>query len=1044
MTCPLLPDPLPPWTNCTCSFLRGDQCGIAVPATSAWDPAASVPAGCQAYCQDLAVTGSLCEPSLQWTQLSADGQIEATDPFATETYFRYHNPDPTTGFRIDVEALGSSNFLIFASPSIAMPDRWNAIVQYVYWFGMPRVTVCPGFETEFTPGTWFISVVPLTILTDLSTAVPDLTNQARVVLRLHPGIQASATFPDPDGCDPLGFDVAPILPGVNVNCIRPGETQYRPFSASQTQVYYTMILECGLYKVLVHSPDGDRDVYQTYHKPTLADNWDLYEQARYIYGDDEFTFNPCIDGRTPPFPIYWLVDYFGSYYFTVSNRAKPLSKRIVDFSASALAQSELIHVSRMYCDDQPFDKDILSCDIWETECEYTWPLYPFLHPAPSFPMPAALNNQRSASILSTFQLGNGSDPRWPADPKLYRHVVALSEYAAPLRDILPQCYIWFSGGGMGDADGNAVDGKYFLTEDTQVNMKVCNLTQFYQLVSLAEDMYHALANLLPESSRYINEYIFALDTIYDSPVWQGCSAEAKSLISYTTFNYTQDAPMPCMYSAFDEQFAVDPCCSLQGQRMGVCPMIPTEYSIQVPSSIDSAAFYASSCSNCTTFLLNSLIDVDSSSCLLGIEKVTGDTTDERIQILKLVDRCMYDTMGPAFRDGIKCDALIDPFCQEVTVPRFHTSRCSTDTDCPGSVCDKFSLSCLVPVRLQEQALIRCIVGNLSSSSLTYLERLLSPVSAPLPPSPFSTYASELLWNRSRTTTCTGAYSIPLHLRDHWLLENMDAQCASVLNLDTTCNNILRTDNARAVPGENCRDQCGDDGQFRYYPASDQSFCDARPVCSRGAQYTTEDDCYSTQTTHFCGFCADPSDELACIEVPQLTDVNSCQSTQVCLLPDFTIRTDLTPAQCAQFTACSGKCSEYQCAGPDPQCASLSLDQCIECAFSNGTSPICPDISLSSVCYPVFERDCLTEQECISQGGSCSDQEVASPDEYLYPDGAPGYCAIHFNAIPVSLRQYFACDDERMFVDFFFILILIIYLVIYLFIYEKKTKDLRII
>ena len=1020
--CPLLPAEVEPWLNCTCAFMEEGRCGVAVAAASRFFPDAEIPDGCDEYCASLAEENGLCDDRAPaWQELTPGEVVRTSKPTEGDAlYFRYLLEDPTVGLRLDVTPQGGSNYLVFGSRSVAAPSRWNADVQFIYWSGRATITLCPGFVEEYGPGTWFFTLslmVPLD--SPVTEGFPDIQGIADVSLLLLPGAQANATYPDPDGCDTLGTgaDQQGIY---TFPCIRDGDT-YRLGVNPELIVFYMMVHECKVYHAHVHSPDGDRDLYMSFQKPNLFDRFDDYAMARYIYGDDEFSFNPCGDGRQPPFPMWFLVDYLGSFYFTVSSETVSLTKRLADWAPAPVVQGELIHTSRFYCDELPFDSNNLDCNLWGRDCRYSWPIFPFANPVPGYPLPSSLSSDRPAYLTSTLLLGDGSDPRWPKVPNKYSQVVLLdtTRVSSGLFEVLSKCYIWSPAGNLADASGHIFTGKYYFGE--QPTSPECDTEQFDDIVDLATDIFSNLTTLAPEDSRYITESVFALDTIRGTPLWQVCESELHDLIDYTCTTVVRDASAPCLSPDLSDEYYLDPCCSLDGSMVSVCPMVPTDITVQIPVQVNASAFEHSSCSSCSLYALEQLVQLESSTCSLQIESVNGDTSLARIHTLWLVDECMRDTMGPVLSDGSRCNVNEgDPICTELVIDeRYHAGQCTSDADCPlaGSVCDRLALSCLVPAAIQEQSLIRCIVDGLSESSLSALIRSLEPVPASPPPLPFESIVEELLWNRSRIDNCVGDFTLPLARRDRWVVETMDPRCAFFVANVSQCDNLLVTDNQRAVKGQNCRDDCGDNGQLRFYPSS-QEYCLDQTLCNRNGDIWEEEQCLAV--SNFCGFCSDPSSESSCIEIPGITNQNSCEQAQVCLMPDNTIRTDLTPQACQQIGECSGTCSTYRCEGSSPACGALSEEECIDCGYFNATSfTVCPSVNLLGECYPVYDRPCANEGECTAVGGTCSDRSIISMSQEFNGNAAPGFCRVPYPVRPFMLSPYMTCGETGMLPLLFF-------------------------
>lgn len=711
-----------------------------------------------------------------------------------------------------------------------------------------------------------------------------------------------------------------------------------------------------------------------------------------------------------------MVDFVGPYYFVVSSRGVDLSRRVVDWPVAPGVQSALLHAAQVVCDPDVANPDDMTCDTWSTDCRYAWPLFPFANPSAAFPQPTSLNSARPSYLVQSLYLGNGSDSRWPSLSNVHRHAVLLSgpQIESFAADQLNRCAVVFPNGALGNAQRQPVSGRYpFVTRQTTT----CNQSAFMQLTDLAHDLYATLATLNPVDDRHIIEYSFALDTIEYSPLWSACKSALTSYVNFSLQVVDIQTSASCNTSDGNAPFDVNPCCSLPGQAYGVCSTVQSTLDLQVPQAVDELAFLDNStCSDCSYYSLQQLMLVESSSCALQINGVDGDTSVDRIQILRIVDRCLAATMGDVLADGVKCSAATDPLCEEADPPRYLAGDCTTDADCTeahgnNAMCDRLQMRCLVPSVVQEQRLIQCIVANMSESTRAYTQQLLAAdTNNPAyiqPPFPVQSALEQLLWNRTRMFSCGASYEIPIHRRHHWSFEVIEHRCSAYFDI---CNNLLRTDKERAKDGETCRDYCGNDGAVSFYPTTEQS-CLAWSTCNWNINTTDQHDClFSTPAANgfFCGVCADDTQQSDCLYLSDVTSETDCQQvSEACLLPDGTLTSALSANECEAVGVCDGLCSKPQCVGA-PGCENLDIYSCSLCSMSmnSSLSAYCPVPALFQMCGVSLFDTCEDEQACESVGGYCSDATDVEISEY-----DPGFCRTPFNYEPFGFNPYWKCDND---------------------------------
>jgi hypothetical protein len=258
-------------------------------------------------------------------------------------------------------------------------------------------------------------------------------------------------------------------------------------------------------------------------------------------------------------------------------------------------------------------------------------------------------------------------------------------------------------------------------------------------------------------------------------------------------------------------------------------------------------------------------------------------------------------------------------------PRSDGIPCAFDSECPGASgrCDALQRTCVVDRRRQEDAFLSCLAETMPVSVRTLLVPELASLAGETPP-PGAIDDAELahllgVVAASRDCASPSAISTPLSRRFNRLAQHPDCSPCASQCADRTCPMIPACESSRRRGRENTL--CHFDWVLS--PSASPAECAATRRCNwspaplAGDVVDADATCTAPPLTPgFCGYCRAPDD---CVEFDALTSRSQCESARACVLPDGTVRTDLTPAQCSAHMSCDARCpGDVEC-GDETTC-----------------------------------------------------------------------------------------------------------------------------
>ncbi|EGC38771.1 hypothetical protein DICPUDRAFT_148469 [Dictyostelium purpureum] len=488
----------------------------------------------------------------------------------------------------------------------------------------------------------------------------------------------------------------------------------------------------------------------------------------------------------------------------------------------------------------------------------------------------------------------------------------------------------------------------------------CDYNKFQNILNAVEKTEELLFSV--SDLNELNNWRYKLDSLTFRDDWIACLNEAKSLLDTQTIKANVSSIF-CPYSSNSIQFANDPCCNASLSFFECCN----------PKTVEITQ---------TDFIgtHNDLIKDQCSSF-----ECTQSVLSDFYNSINSVGSCSVSNFATQNLKSSVTQVLRD--CKNNTF-----KYCNTDSDCSGfsnKKCDLFTRNCLIDFEILDKNYIKCVLENIPPSTLYGL--------AQVSPSNITTSIIEQQYQANQLDDCISESSYPIRQMITYTSPNIP--------------------NNRCYPPAKCLDQscelehdiCFDQvyTNFREYPWLDISTCQSIGFCPvfvdgcSSVDYEGSEcnqNCDTLQS--FCGHCT--SNETYCHHVSSLNDQSSCEISSSCLLPSGDYALGLTKEECEGVGMCTGYCG-YTC-GDNSGClitGALTPQQCSSHANSQWINDMCfyntqipsqcssngyiwEDCSIKSVgeCSgptsntlnfcSLAPTSCSTEQQCLSQGGVCSD------------------------------------------------------------------------
>ncbi|EGC32617.1 hypothetical protein DICPUDRAFT_14748, partial [Dictyostelium purpureum] len=551
-----------------------------------------------------------------------------------------------------------------------------------------------------------------------------------------------------------------------------------------------------------------------------------------------------------------------------------------------------------------------------------------------------------------------------------------------------------------DKDGKLI--KLSIKFDQVYSSLECDVNEFKLVIGYINNIKKKLSET-NDISESIN-LIFNLDYLYSTDFWMNCRDKVNNYF-INKLQTEEISIKQCMYSARDPEFATDPCCSPTQLYYQCCN--PSPINVTFIQTIDfNNDLINNEClsAECTKSVLEEY------ETALWMERADVCRTSS-FTVLKLA----YSTTETI--RGCK-DVLISPIC-------------SKDSDCKdyGKIkkCNLYTRECIADFESIDKSYIKCVLENLSISSLFYLTNSTS----------FNSDTIDTLYNDHLSSDCVGSKSIMDRSTYSFFSPGLEDRYNKNYGcLDSTCflKHDINFDFLTKLSFEKTpRDPCDNFG-----------FCKSLP-CTNSLECKNQ---CNAEPASFCGYCSDEN-LTQCHNLNSVTNQRDCENqSSLCLLPNGEILTGKTEKEC---TETYGECSYNNCG--DISCTSI-FDGVDSGCFINTSNETCLDkngkfldLKFYTICLLTFDQEtcknnnfdwidcgsklvgecsggydfplvCTTKYsnkcnkaQCESIAGECSDKYFFSPDSNpLYPNGL-GKCVGKHSNIEESIRCNYDENDS---------------------------------